>query len=129
MARVTEGGRSSESLKRVEAAIRSLSPARYLLAVSGGRDSMVLLDAFARFRSDAVAAATFDHGTGPDAVKAALLVEFEGTRRSIAVVSGRRADTAVSGEAAWRAARWEFLSGWAKELSAHVDREHTRDDQ
>ena len=129
MARVTEGGRSGDHLKRVAAAIRGLPAGRYLLAVSGGRDSMVLLDAFARFRSDAVAAATFDHGTGPAAVKAALLVELEGTRRSIAVVSGRRADTAVSGEAAWRAARWEFLSGWARELSAHVVTAHTRDDQ
>jgi len=129
MARATEGGRAGDHLKRVAAAIRALPPARYLLAVSGGRDSMVLLDAFARFRSDAVAAATFDHGTGPAAVRAALLVELEGTRRSIAVVSGRRADTAVSGEAAWRAARWEFLLGWAKELSAHVVTAHTRDDQ
>jgi tRNA(Ile)-lysidine synthase len=119
----------AEPLKRVVAAIRTLPRVRYLLAVSGGRDSMVLLDAFARLRSDAVAAATFDHGTGPAAKKAALLVELEGSRRSVPVVSGRRSNAVDSGEAAWRAARWEFLAGWASELSATVVTAHTRDDQ
>jgi tRNA(Ile)-lysidine synthase len=129
MARAREAGRSGDFLKPVAAAIRALPQARYLLAISGGRDSMVLLDAFVRFRSDAVAAATFDHGTGPAAEKAALLVELEGTRRSVPVVSGRRTDTTASGEAAWRAARWEFLAGWATELDATVVTAHTRDDQ
>jgi tRNA(Ile)-lysidine synthase len=129
MAQAREAGRPQDFLDRVAAAIRALPPARYLLAVSGGRDSMVLLDAFARFRLDAVAAATFDHGTGPAATKAALLVEREGARRSIPVVSGLRADSSTSGEAAWRTARWEFLAGWAKELSATVVTAHTRDDQ
>jgi len=90
---------------------------------------MVLLDAFARYRSDAVAAATFDHGTGPAAEQAALLVELEGARRSVAVVSGRRAGTEPPGEAAWRAARWEFLAGWAREFAATVVTAHSRDDQ
>ena len=129
MARVREAGGSGKFLKRVSAAVRRLPPDRYLLAVSGGRDSMVLLDAFARFRSDAIAAATFDHGTGPAATKAARLVEAEGTRRKLAVVSGRREGGGESGEAAWRAARWEFLTGWAKELSATVVTAHTLDDQ
>jgi tRNA(Ile)-lysidine synthase len=129
MARASKGGRSGDYLKRVAAAVRALPRERYLLAVSGGRDSMVLLDAFARFRKDAVGAATFDHGTGPVATEAAMLVELEGSRRSIAVVSGRRTGSAEAGEAVWRAARWEFLSGWAKELSATVVTAHTRDDQ
>lgn len=116
-------------MRQVAAAIRSLPRARYLLAVSGGRDSMVLLDAFARFRDDTVAVATFDHGTGPAAEKAARFVELEGARRSVAVVSGRRVNAPDSGEAEWRAARWEFLTGWAKELSAVVVTAHTRDDQ
>jgi tRNA(Ile)-lysidine synthase len=129
MARAREGRRSGDFLKRVATAIRGLPSARYLLAVSGGRDSMVLLDAFARFRLDAVAVATYDHGTGPAAEKAALLVELEATRRSIPVVTGRREDTSTSGEAVWRAARWDFLTGWAKELAAVVVTAHTRDDQ
>jgi tRNA(Ile)-lysidine synthase len=129
MARAREVKRSGDYLKRVAAAVRALPADRYLLAVSGGRDSMVLLDAFARFRDDAVGAATFDHGTGPAATKAALLVELEGSRRSIPVVSGRRTGSLEAGEAVWRAARWEFLAGWAKELSATVVTAHTRDDQ
>ena len=90
---------------------------------------MVLLHAFLAWRTDAVAAATFDHGTGPAAERAARLVEAEGSRRSVPVVSGRRVQTDQTGEAAWRAARWEFLSGWAKELSATVVTAHTCDDQ
>ncbi len=129
MARAREAGRQEDFSNRIAAAVRGLPPARDLLAVSGGRDSMVLLDAFARCRLDAVAIATFDHGTGPAATKAARLVELAGTRRSIPVVSGRREDTSTGGEAAWRAARWEFLSGWGKELSATVVTAHTRDDQ
>ena len=43
-----------------------------LLAVSGGLDSMVLLDAFATVAPSRVAAvATFDHGTGAHATRAA----------------------------------------------------------
>jgi tRNA(Ile)-lysidine synthase len=124
-----EAGAVADFRASIAAAIQSLPPARYLLAVSGGRDSMVLLDAFTRFRTDAVAAATFDHGTGAAATKAARLVEREGSKRAIAVVSGGRINMPGSDEAAWRAARWEFLSGWAKELSATVVTAHTQDDQ
>ena len=129
MARTREAGRSGDFLRRVSAAVVSLPPGRYLLAVSGGRDSMVLLDAFRRWRSDAVAAATFDHATGPAARKAAMLVKLEGERRALAVVSGRRGAAPDSGEAAWRSARWKFLDGWARELAATVVTAHTRDDQ
>jgi len=129
MARAREAAGPGAIERRLAVAVRGLPPGRYLLAVSGGRDSMVLLDAFLRFRSDAVAVGTFDHGTGPAAEKAARLVEREGTRRSIPVVSGRRGAGAGSGEAVWRNARREFLSGWARELSATVVTAHTRDDQ
>ena len=129
MARGKERGRSGDFLKRISGAVTSLPPARYLLGVSGGRDSMVLLDAFTRWRTDAVGVATFDHATGPAARKAALLVELEGERRQIAVVSGRREEGLEGGEAAWRAARWEFLDGCATEFNATVVTAHTRDDQ
>jgi tRNA(Ile)-lysidine synthase len=129
MTRASKAGTLDDFRERVAGPIRALPPARYLLAVSGGRDSMVLLDAFLTWRTDAEAVATFDHGTGPAAERAARLVEAEGSRRSVRVVSGRRARNGQAGEAAWRAARWEFLSGWAKELSATVVTAHTRDDQ
>jgi len=118
-----------DACERVAAPVRALPQSRYVLAVSGGRDSMVLLHAFLAWRTDAVAVATFDHGTGPAAERAARLVESEGARRSVPVVSGRRDDLTTTGEAAWREARWRFLSGWAKELSATVVTAHSCDDQ
>ncbi|MFI5230916.1 MAG: tRNA lysidine(34) synthetase TilS [Gemmatimonadales bacterium] len=111
------------------APIRALPHGRYLLAVSGGRDSMVLLDAFAGCRADIVAVGTFDHATGPAAERAARLVEEEGRLRSVRVVSGRRPAGGPAREAAWRGARWKFLSSRAKELTATVVTAHTRDDQ
>jgi len=110
------------------AAMGAIPAGRYLLAVSGGRDSMALLDAFARWRTDACAVATFDHGTGRAATAAALLVEAEASARGLPVVSGQ-AETGAPTEAAWRAERWRFLHGWARELRAHVVTAHTRDDQ
>lgn len=112
----------------VELAAAALPPARYLLAVSGGRDSMALMAACARVRDDVCVVATFDHGTGAEATKAAALVEREATRLGFPVVSGQL-DAPVSTEAEWRAARWRFLRGWARELRAVVVTAHTMDDQ
>lgn len=129
MMRASKAALSDDFRERVCAPIRALPSGRYLLAVSGGRDSMVLLDAFAACRADAVAVGTFDHGTGPATERAARLVETEASLRMVPVVSGRRAHTDVTGEAAWRAARWTFLSEWAEELSATVVTAHSLDDQ
>lgn len=73
-------------------ALFALPRDRHLLAVSGGRDSMVLLDACLEFRPEAVVAvATFDHGTGPAAAEAVELVVSECLRRGVPVVAGRAA--------------------------------------
>ena len=102
---------------------------KVVLAVSGGRDSMALLDAAARVRPDRIAAvATFDHGTGSAAVRAADLVEREARRRGFQVVRGR-ARLAGATEACWRAARWAFLRRASVALQARVATAHTRDDQ
>ena len=64
----------------------------FLLAVSGGLDSMVLLDAFATVAPTKVAGvATFDHGTGAHAKRAARLVAREARRRG-----GSRPDSVAS---------------------------------
>lgn len=111
-------------------AAAALGAGRYLLAISGGRDSMVLLDAFARLRRDAVAVATFDHGTGPSAAEAVLLVEHEAASRGLSVVTGRAVqDSGPQSEAIWRAARWRFLREKARDLDATVVTAHTQDDQ
>ena len=101
---------------------------RLVVAVSGGRDSMVLLEAVARAAAEHVASvATFDHGTGPVATRAASLVADHAHALGLPV----RADVArapARSEAAWRAQRMAFLSEVARELGARIVTAHTRDD-
>src|SRR4051812_41390700 len=106
-----------------------------LLAVSGGLDSMVLLDAFAEVVPSRIAAvATFDHGTGAHATRAARLVVREARRRGLSVVTGRLSEQRPASnrgglEAMWRAARHGFLADVARARGAKVVTAHTRDDQ
>ncbi len=100
-----------------------------ILAVSGGRDSMVLLQAMARWAPERIAAvATFDHGTGQHATDAASLVAAESRRLGLTVVRERSRTTGHT-EAAWRRARWNFLERISRAYRARVATAHTRDDQ
>ena len=100
-----------------------------MLAVSGGRDSMALLHAFARTARGSVAVvATFDHATGRAATRAAHLVAAEAARLGLPVVIGRATKRGVS-EAEWRDARHQFLAEVANRTGARVATAHTRDDQ
>jgi tRNA(Ile)-lysidine synthase len=122
------------AMTEIQTAIESTAPGeRLVLAVSGGRDSMVLLDAFARLRPDAIAAvATFDHGTGAFARSAVEVVrQFTAqitAPRGITFVHGAASDLPPT-EAAWRGARWRFLRETAARFDARVATAHTRDDQ
>lgn len=103
--------------------------ARLVLAVSGGRDSMVLLDAVSRWRPTAiVTVATFDHGTGGAARDAVELVREAARALGVPFARGRGRGLAPT-EATWRDARWAFLRETADALSARVATAHTRDDQ
>ncbi len=114
----------------VPGAIAALPAGRWLLAVSGGRDSMVLLHAMAATRrEEIVAVATFDHGSGLPARRAVDLVTREAGRLRLRVVSGAAPRAVPRTEAAWRAARHRFLDAWAEELEATVVTAHTRDDE
>jgi tRNA(Ile)-lysidine synthase len=114
------------------ASIRALlrQESRLVLAVSGGRDSMTLLDAVARERtpSHLVVVATVDHGTGPWASEAAAMVMAEASRRGLPVRSALLA-ARVAAEAAWREVRWRFLRSVAERERAVIVTAHTRDDQ
>jgi tRNA(Ile)-lysidine synthase len=111
------------------AVARATAGKRLLLAVSGGADSMVLLDAVARVARERVAAvATFDHGTGPAATAAVELVRAESAARGLSLVVGR-ASSLPATEAAWRAARWEFLRTQSCRHDAQVATGHTQNDQ
>lgn len=103
---------------------------RLVLAVSGGVDSMTLLDAAVRARGSRceLVVATVDHGTGSAATEAAALVCAESARRGVRVRSERLALASAS-EAEWRAARWAWLRRVADAERAPVATAHTRDDQ
>lgn len=102
---------------------------RLVLAVSGGVDSMVLLDAAAEaLPAERLRVATFDHGTGAAATRAAALVRDRAAALGIECVSAR-ASGPLRGEAALRAARWRFLQSVAESHGARVATAHTLDDQ
>ena len=94
----------------VESAVASaLETCAYaVLAVSGGLDSMVLLTAASRLPPRArrnVMVATFDHGTGKAAGKAAALVARHAVRCGFLCITGR-AQTVGTREEEWRRSRW-----------------------
>ncbi len=104
---------------------------RAVLAISGGLDSMVLLTAASRLPSHArknITVATFDHGTGRAAGRAAALVARQAYRSGFLCVSGR-ASTVGKREEEWRRARWQFLEQVAAKRDANVVTAHTLDDQ
>jgi tRNA(Ile)-lysidine synthase len=103
--------------------------ARAVLAVSGGLDSMVLLDAAAGSMSrERLTVATFDHGTGPAATEARRLVEQTTTALGVACVAAC-ADRPLASEAEFRDARWRFLREVARSERGVVCTAHTADDQ
>ena len=137
-------------LTAVQSAATSGAP--LLLAVSGGLDSMALFHAMHRVAPDRIAAvATFDHGTGPEATRAAAFVAARALERGVRCVSGRLSEPLPSGsiigprigrgfgqgissgpaggrEAAWRRARYAFLHEEAARLGGRIVTAHTEDD-
>ena len=105
-----------------------VSRGRVVLAVSGGIDSMVLLDAAVEtLDHDRIVIATFDHATGRVAARASALVVERATALRIECARAR-ARGAPTSEAALREARWSFLRRVAASERAIVTA-HTRDDQ
>ena len=102
-----------------------------VLAISGGLDSMALLTGAAKLPVRArktITVATFDHGTGRAAGRAAALVARHAHRAGFLCVSGR-ASTVGRREEEWRRARWQFLRQVAAGRGANVVTAHTLDDQ
>jgi tRNA(Ile)-lysidine synthase len=117
-------------IERCVGAAASGEPGSMVLAVSGGLDSMVLLDAAAHVARRRVSVvATFDHGSGAHAARAVALVCREASARGLPVVVGH-ADRLRAGEAEWREARWAFLRAVARSAGgAAIVTAHTEDDQ
>ena len=114
-----------------EAALASDRP--LLLAVSGGLDSMSLLDAMTAVAPERIAGvATFDHASGAHSARASAHVRAEAERRGLRVVTGRLrsgADRSNGLEAMWRSERQRFLRHAAAACGACIATAHTRDDQ
>jgi tRNA(Ile)-lysidine synthase len=103
---------------------------RVVLAVSGGLDSMALLDAAAAVgERGRLLVATYDHGTGLSATAACELVRRAAEARGIECVVGRPSGPLRRSEAAWRDARWAFLRDVARASGARIAAAHTVDDQ
>jgi len=121
---------ASDVDRAVDAALVTCGPV--VLAISGGLDSMVLLTATAsrlsaRARKN-VMVATFDHGTGRAAGRAAALVARRAFRSGFVCVTGR-ASTIGTREEEWRRGRWQFLEQVASKRDAIVVTAHNLDDQ
>jgi tRNA(Ile)-lysidine synthase len=104
---------------------------RVVLAVSGGLDSMVLLDAVVTTfsgRKSGLLVATFDHRTGSHATKATKLVEKRAASLGVKCKVGV-AEHAGTRESEWRDERWRFLRATAKKFRGYVATAHTLDDQ
>ncbi len=110
----------------------SLAPHdRVVLAVSGGLDSMALLDAAAAAcERSRLVVATYDHGTGTAAEAACDLVRRAAEERGIECVVGRAERGSIRhSESAWRDARWSFLREVGRARGGRVATAHTADDQ
>src|SRR5678815_5975016 len=90
---------------------------RVVLAISGGLDSMVLLDAVSLSLSapkSSILVATFDHRTGNHASRAARMVERRARQIGFRCVIGTAAAVGRR-ESEWRDERWRFLRSVAKD--------------
>lgn len=94
----------------------------FLVACSGGMDSMVLVDLLLRFPRNRFDLAFFDHGT-PDCKTALEFLKDLCPRLKLELFTGhvrREQDHGESLEAYWRDQRYEFLNGFdCPVLTAH----------
>ncbi|MBM4188711.1 MAG: tRNA lysidine(34) synthetase TilS [Gemmatimonadetes bacterium] len=121
-------------VSHVAAALESLAPgpATALVAVSGGGDSVALLDVLSsiRNRSLEIVAAHFDHGIHPDSGKVAERVVSLAARLGVDCLVGRGSLGAGASETAARVARRTWLQGLAAQRGAsYIITAHHADDQ
>ena len=118
----------SDPISRIRNGVRPHLGERIVVAVSGGLDSMSLLDAASRvLPPDRIVVATFDHGTGRAAGAATSLVRRRAAELGLSCETGR-ADRPLRSEAELREARWSFLRDVAVRFDGVVATAHTADD-
>ncbi len=87
----------------------SLQPGTYVLAVSGGVDSVTLLDVLRKNPKLKLIVAHFDHGIRPDSAEDRLFVQNLAKRYKLPFVYDRADLGENASEAAARRARYDFL--------------------
>jgi tRNA(Ile)-lysidine synthase len=120
-----------DAVRAIDSAVSQLlaRQPRLVVAVSGGADSAVLLDAIGRLREPGhhIVVATVDHGTGPAATEATARACASAARLGLPAISERLA-AGRRDEATLRDARWAFLRRVARAEAAPVVTAHSRDD-
>lgn len=86
-----------------------IKPGRYVVAVSGGVDSMVLLDLLTKLPKLELIVAHFDHGMRPDSAADCQFVAEQAISYGLQFVSGSGSLGPTASEAKARAARYDFL--------------------
>jgi tRNA(Ile)-lysidine synthase len=106
-----------------------LKPGRYVIAVSGGVDSMALLDMLAHQPDTELVVAHFDHGIRDDSAEDRRLVARASAAYDLPFVSERAELGPHPSEAAARTARYAFLRRVQKEQgAAAIVTAHHQDD-
>lgn len=101
---------------------------KYLLAVSGGIDSVVLLDMLARKKQQDLIVAHFDHGIREDSAADARFVEALAQKYDLPFVTKREELGVAPSEELARARRYHFLRQMAKQHNATIVTAHHGDD-
>jgi len=106
-----------------------LAPGRYIAAVSGGVDSMVLLDLLSNLPKVEIIVAHFDHGIRPDSRKDESFVKGATDKYGFAFESARASLGPAASEETARHARYDFLNGLrTKYRATAVITAHHQDD-
>lgn len=105
-----------------------LAPGRYVVAVSGGVDSVTLLDMLAAQPGLELIVAHFDHGIRSDSAADAAFVGELAAHYQLPFEQRREELGAQAGEAEARARRYAFLRAVAERYSAPIVTAHHADD-
>lgn len=100
---------------------------KYVLAISGGVDSVVLLDMMMRLGKD-VAVAHFDHGIREESAADARFVAALAEKYGVRFISERAELGANASEDLARIKRYDFLRRVAKSLDGRIVTAHHQDD-
>lgn len=107
----------------------SLKPGKYVLAVSGGVDSMVLLDLLAKQPGIELVVAHFNHGMRPEALQDEQFVSQKANQLEVVFEAGYGRLGAAASEDAARKARYKFLyAAQGKYKAKAVITAHHQDD-